>query len=119
MRRCILACAAVLLLSIFVSAQLFGGKKPDEASNPRNLAGTVLDRADHPVPNAIVYLKNLRTLAIVTFIVSDTGEYRFNSLSPSVDYEIHAESGGHKSAPRTLSSFDSRKQAKINLKIEK
>jgi Carboxypeptidase regulatory-like domain len=118
-RRWILACAAVLLLSTLVSAQLFGGKKPEDTSSPRNLSGLVLDRADHPVPNAIVYIKNLRTLAIVTFIVSENGEYRFNSLSPSVDYEIHAESSGHKSAPRTLSSFDSRKQAKINLKIDK
>jgi len=60
--------ATVLLLSAFMCAQLFGGKKNSEADAPRNLAGTVFDKADHPVPNAIVYLENLRNLAVVTFI---------------------------------------------------
>ncbi len=119
MRRTLVVCALVLMLSSMLSAQLFGGKKPEEASGPRNLTGTVYDRQDRPVPNAIVSLKNTRTLAIATFITADNGEYRFNNLSATADYEVHAESGGKKSAPRTLSSFDSRKQAKINLKIEK
>jgi protocatechuate 3,4-dioxygenase beta subunit len=118
-RRLVLVGAAILLLSACLCAQLFGGKKGEAASGPRNLAGTVVDKSDHPVPNAIVYLKNMRSLAVLTFIAQDDGSYRFNNLSPSVDYEVRAESNGRKSAPKTLSSFDTRKQAHINLKLEK
>lgn len=119
MRRLALIGAAVLLLSACLCAQLFGGKKNDDASAPRNLAGTITDRSDHPVPSAIVYLKNTRTLAVATFIAENDGSYRFNNLSPNVDYEVRAESSGRKSQVKTLSSFDTRKQAHINLKLEK
>lgn len=118
MRSLVLISAAVLLLSACVCAQLFGGKK-DDASAPRNLNGTIFDKADHVVPNAVVYLKNTRSLAVVTFITEQDGSYRFNNLSPNIDYEIRAESNGRKSPVKTLSSFDTRKQAHINLKLEK
>jgi hypothetical protein len=118
-RRLILISAAVLLLSPMLCAQLFGGKKTDDAGAPRNLAGTVFDKADHVVPSAIVYLKNTRSLAVLTFIAEQDGSYRFNNLSPNIDYEVRAESDGHKSQTKTLSSFDARKQAHINLKLDK
>jgi hypothetical protein len=117
-RRLFLISAAVLLLSTLLCAQLFGGKK-DDASAPRNLTGTVFDKADHVVPSAIVYLKNTRSLAVVTFIAEQDGSYRFNNLSPNIDYEVRAESDGHKSQAKILSSFDARKQAHINLKLDK
>jgi hypothetical protein len=107
------------MLSACLCAQLFGGKKPDESTLPRNLAGTVFDKADHVVPNAIVYLKNTRSLSVTTFIAEQDGSYRFNNLSPNIDYEVHAESNGRKSPVKTLSSFDTRKQAHINLKLDK
>jgi hypothetical protein len=118
-RRLVLISAAVLLLSAFLSAQLFGGKKTDDASAPRNLTGTIFDKDDRVVPNAIVYLKNTRSLAVATFIAEQDGSYRFNNLSPNIDYEVRAESNGRKSQARTLSSFDARKQAHINLKLDK
>jgi hypothetical protein len=120
LRFTLLICSVLLLGSVVLQAQLFGGpKKQDEATAPRNLTGNVFDRADKPVSGAIVYLKNTRSLAVITYIASEDGSYRFNNLSPNVDYEVRAELGGHKSLPKTLSSFDSRKQAHINLKLEK
>ncbi len=119
MRRLLLISATVLLLSAFFYAQLFGGKKTDDASAPRNLTGTVFSKADHVVPSAIVYLKNTRTLAVTTFICEKDGSYRFNNLSPNIDYEVRAESEGHKSQMKTLSSFDTRKQPHINLKLDR
>lgn len=119
MRRLALVGVAILLLSACLCAQLFGGKKADDGSGPRSLTGTVVDKSDQPVPSAIVYLKNVRTLAVVTFIAEADGSYRFHNLSPSVDYEVRAESKGRKSAAKTLSSFDTRKQAHINLKLDK
>lgn len=118
MRRSLIISAAVLLLSAFICAQIFGGKK-DDASAPRVLTGTIFDKADKVVPNAIVYLKNTRSLSVATFIAEQDGSYRFNNLSPNIDYEVRAESNGRKSQVKTLSSFDARKQAHINLKLEK
>jgi len=117
-RRLVLISAAVLLLSTLMCAQLFGGKK-DDATAPRNLTGNIFDRADHVVPTAVVYLKNTRSLAVYTFIADKEGAYHFNNLSPDIDYQVHAESEGHKSPVKTLSSFDTRKQANINLKLDK
>jgi len=117
-RRLVLISLAVMLLSGLLCAQLFGGKK-DDASAPRDLTGTIFDKADKVVPNAIVYLKNTRSLSITTFITGEDGTYRFNNLSPNIDYEVHAELSGRKSQMKTLSSFDTRKQAHLNLKMEK
>ncbi len=119
MRRVVLISVAVVLLSACLCAQLFGGKKADDAAAPRNLTGTIFDKADHTVAGAIVYLKNTRSLAVATFIAEQDGSYRFNNLSPNVDYEVRAESNGRKSPVKTLSSFDTRKQAHINLKLDK
>jgi hypothetical protein len=40
-------------------------------------------------------------------------------LNPDIDYELKAEYQGANSGSKTLSSFDSRKSAVINLKIDK
>ena len=76
------------------------------------------DSNDNPVSGAVVYIKNNKTLQIRSFITKDGGTYYFHSLSPDVDYELHAESNGVTSSNKTLSSFDSRKQAVINLKLK-
>jgi len=49
----------------------------------------------------------------------NSGKYRFSGLDPNADYEIHAEKEGAKSSTRTISSFESRKDITLNLKIEK
>lgn len=104
---------------------LFGGSRgttaPDKekkAPQIRTVTGTVLNDDDVPVPNAIVYLKNVKTRTIKTYIAGKDGAYQFNGLSPNIDYELYAEMDGHKSSSKTLSSFDSRPKANINLKIE-
>ena len=83
----------------------------------RAVEGQVTEH-DAAVTGAIVYLKNTKTLGVKTFIADNKGMYRFNALSPNVDYEIYAEKNGKKSETRTLSSFDSRKLATINLKLK-
>lgn len=117
MRRLLLIGVAVLLLSATLFAQLFGGPRDDSAA-PRNLTGDIFDKDDHVVPEAVVYLKNMRSQAVITFITGQDGSYRFNNLSPNINYEVRAEAGGRKSPTRTLSTLDTRKQAHINLKLE-
>lgn len=85
----------------------------------RTVHGAVLDKAENPVALAVVYLKNVRTLAVKTYISDHAGEYRFSGLDPNVDYEIHAEDDTMMSNKRTVSSFDSRKDIVISLKLDK
>jgi carboxypeptidase family protein len=104
---------------------LFGGSRgttaPDKEKKVpqvRTLTGTVFNGDDAPIPNAIVYLKNLKTRTIKTYIAGADGTYQFNGLSPNIDYEFYAEVDGQKSSNKTLSSFDSRPKANINLHID-
>lgn len=84
----------------------------------RSLNGTVRDKNDAVLANAIVYLKNMRTLAVKTYISGNDGVYRFNGLSPNADYEVYAEFNGARSDTKTVSSFDGRKSITYNLKID-
>ena len=65
----------------------------------------------------MVQLKNMKTLQIRSFITKEDGTYHFFELSPDVDYELKADFQGASSGTKTLSSFDSRKKAVINLKL--
>ncbi len=84
---------------------------------PRTLIGRVHGSQERPIADAVVYLKNTKTLVVKTYITEENGAYRFPALAPNVDYEVHAEYKGARSDTKTLSSFDSRKEAIINLKI--
>ena len=113
----------VLIFAFVVSgswhlAGAFADKKDKEAGNLRAVEGVVTDAQDNPVNGAVVYIKNNKTLHIRSFIAKDQGAYYFHSLSPDVDYELHAEFNGVSSPNKTLSSFDSRKKAIINLKLK-
>src|ERR1022692_2127757 len=90
----------ILLLAMNCAAQfqlpLGGSSSPDSGNEhkktrvtSRLLTGTVFDKSDKPVPNAVVYLKNTKTLAVRTFIAEDNGTFRFPELSPNVDYEVY------------------------------
>ncbi len=86
----------------------------------RTVRGVVADKSsDDPVPSAVVFLRNTRTNAVRSYIANEEGNYRFSGLDPNVDYEIHAEKDGAKSATRTISSFDNKKDIVLNLKLEK
>ena len=104
------AIVSLLLLMMAVSLPVF-------AQATRTLQGQVMRGGDAPVPGAIVYLKNTKTLSVRSFTSDDKGNYRFPSLSPNVDYEVYAVHEGNKSDTKTLSAFDSRQLATINLKV--
>ena len=83
------------------------------------ILGTVMDPSGAAIGGAVVQLKNTKTLQIRSFITKEHGAYYFHGLSPDVDYELKAEYQGQSSPTKTLSAFDSRKQAVINLKLGK
>ena len=89
-----------------------------DATTPGGGAFTLTVNGTGFVSGAVVYLKNQRNLAILTYITGEDGAYRFNNLSPDADYQVRAEANGRKSEPKSLSSFDSHKQAHIDLRLK-
>jgi hypothetical protein len=108
----------VPLLFVFLSILAAGAQKKGDLQL-RVVRGTVLDKDENPVPSAIVYLKNVKSQAVKTYIADDKGLYRFSGLDPNVDYEIHAEQKDLISPTRTVSSFDSRSEIDMPLKLTK
>ncbi len=111
-----LVAVSILLLVVALSTAAAASNK--NAPTSRTLSGTVTDRAGTPVPDAIVYLKDTKTLAVKSYITSKDGAFRFPALSTNIDYEVYAQVDGHRSDTKTLSSFDSRPQPFINLKVD-
>jgi len=113
--RWVLLCCALVLVAVGLPAQ----DKQKGGPVLRDVQGVVTDTSGKPVAGAIVQLKNTKTLQIISFITKEQGDYYFHGLSPDINFELFAEQGGKVSATRTLSSFDSRKQAAINLKLDR
>jgi hypothetical protein len=109
--------AAVFCALLLATASAWAEKK-DENANIRTVQGTVNNAQGEAVNGAVVQLKNTKTLQIRSFITRDNGAYYFHGLSTDIDYELRADFNGVSSKSRTLSSFDSRKQPVVNLKIE-
>ena len=107
----------LMMLSLLAVAAAAQDKKRE--AQLRTVRGVVADKSDSPVSGSVVFLKNMRTNAVRSSYTDDSGSYRFSGLDPNTDYEIYAEKEGAKSQTRTVSSFDSRKDIVINLKIEK
>jgi len=108
----------VLALSLCVRVAMAQDAKHE--AQLRTVRGVVVDKSsESPIPSAVVFLRNTRTNAVRSYIADDEGNYRFSGLDPNVDYEIHAEKDGAKSATRTVSSFDNKKEIVLPLKIER
>ncbi len=105
-----------LVLSLTVLAAYASPDKKDKQQG-RLLYGKVLDRQDNPVSDAVVYLTNMRTHAVKSYIVGQEGTYRFPGLS-NVDYEVYAQHNGRKSDTKSVSQFDDRSQIYIDLRIQ-
>jgi len=111
-----IACFWMILL---VFAGIAGAQDSKKESQLRTVRGIVTDKAETPLPNSVVFLKNLRTNAVRSSFADADGNYRFSGLDPNVDYEVHAELEGAKSQVKTVSSYDSRKEITLNLKIDR
>lgn len=110
-------CGLVVVLSLFAAVGVAQDKKRE--AQLRTVRGVVADKSDNPLSGSVVFLKNVRTNSVRSSYTDDTGNYRFSGLDPNADYELHAEREGAKSPTRTVSSFDSRKDIVLNLKIDK
>ncbi|MBI3896336.1 MAG: carboxypeptidase regulatory-like domain-containing protein [Acidobacteria bacterium] len=98
--------------------QLPGPGGEEEQNGRKNLSGQVVDKQGKGLAQAVVHLKNKKTLDVKTFISNDEGNYRFNGLDANTDYAVHAEYQGAMSRDRSVSSFDDRKEVYLVLEID-
>lgn len=113
--------AVTAALPLAGAAQAFAAPQISIAAQEqsRSVSGKVLTPDDAPVAQAVVYLKNTKTLVVKTFISDQDGNYRFQGLTPNTDYEVYAEHAGQRTSTKTLSAFDSRSAVTLNLHLEK
>ncbi len=96
------------------------GPQTAQAQNfgQRTIHGKTVDDTETPVGGVTVFLKNLKTRNVKSFTSLPDGDFRFAQVGMVDDYEVWAERGKAKSAVKTISSFDSRKDVQFDLKLK-
>ena len=84
----------------------------------RSIVGTVLDSHGSPVPNAVVLLKDTKTLQVRSYLAQNDGKYHFYGLSSDINYELRAQANGLTSPIKTVSVFDSHRVVTLDLKLK-
>ncbi len=108
--------AVVIAVALFCAA--VSAQKNDDTTT-RAVEGVVTNEANQPVADAVVQLKNTKTLQIRSFITQNDGSYHFAGLGTDVEYQLKADHDGVSTSWKTLSVFNSKKTAIINLKLKK
>jgi hypothetical protein len=97
-----------------------GGLEAAQAQNlgQRVVTGSVIDADSTAVSGATVFLQNLKTKSIRSYTSVKDGRFRFAQVNMSDDYDLWAEKDGKKSAIKTVSSWDARKEFETELRIK-
>jgi len=111
--------ALVMSAGVVSAAQKKTREERREEANSRAVQGVVTDASEMPVSGAVVQLKDMRTLQVRSYITQGDGTYHFSGLRADIEYQLLAKAGDTSAGPRTLSIFDSRKDAIMNFKLEK
>ena len=84
----------------------------------RVVMGAVVDANSSPVTGATVFLRDLKSKTIRSYSTTEKGRFRFAQVNMAEDHELWAEKNGKKSAVKTVSSWDARKEFKVELKLK-
>jgi Carboxypeptidase regulatory-like domain len=106
-------------LLLVLAAGVLCAQTPNEDTNLRSVQGLVTNASGSPVARAAVKLKDNKTLQIRSFITGADGSYHFTGLSTEIEYELKADHDDATSGWKTLSVFNSKKVATVNLKLNK
>jgi len=91
--------------------------EPSFSQRSRSVSGTVTDLAGNTLPGTVVQCENTVNLNVQSYIARADGSYNFNQLSPDVDFVLKAHYKRWWSKPATLSKFNEKQQARIDLVI--
>ena len=106
-----------LWLAVFLICVPAGVAQKKKDPVTRSVIGVVTASDDKPVVGAVVQLTDTKTKQVRSFYTQEKGDYYFHGLSSDIDYELTATFQGASSNTRTLSVFNSRKEAVLNLKL--
>jgi hypothetical protein len=84
----------------------------------RVVSGYVVDANSKPAGGATVFLRDLKTKSIRSYTSAADGKFRFTQVNMAEDPELWAEKDGKKSATKTVSSWDTRKDFVCELKLK-
>ena len=107
-------CCLAALASLALPAPLLLAQSQAQ----RVVQGKVVDKSDAGLKGATIFLKDGHSLAVRSYIAADDGTFRFGQVAPNSDCQLWAEFAGKKSAVKNISSFDSRTEFNITLKID-
>jgi hypothetical protein len=115
---CVLRVTVLLALAALLTGHIGAQDKRNFDTGTRSVKGVVSDRSGKPASGAVVLLKDTKTLQVRSFVTPENGAYRFYGLSTNDEYELRAQRNGVSSNSKTLSAFDNRKEATIDLKLK-
>ncbi len=124
MKRIRARIAAAVLFSAFatgfVPSAPHGASFLAQAQNlgQRNVSGAVIESNAEPVAGATVFLKNQKTKAIRSYTSAKDGRFHFAQVNMADDYDLWAEKDGRKTAIKTVSSWDARKEFETELRMK-
>ena len=98
----------------------FIGPLAAEAQNLgyRVVSGAVVDANSVPVVGATVFLKDIKSKAIRSYTTTENGRFRFASVNMAEEHELWAEMSGKKTAIKSISPWESRKEFEAELKLK-
>ena len=98
----------------------FIGPLAAEAQNLgyRVVSGAVVDVNSVPVAGATVFLKDIKSKAIRSYTTTEKGRFRFAGVNMAEEHELWAEMHDKKTAVKTVSSWDARKEFEVELKLK-
>jgi hypothetical protein len=100
------------------SGGILGPASQAQNLGQRAVNGTVVDDASAPVMGATVFLRNTKSKSIRSYTSTKEGRFRFVQVNMSEDYDLWAEKDSKKSAVKTVSSWDTRKELEVELKLK-
>lgn len=90
---------------------------PKSQAAIKSLVGEVVNSEGDKLPQAVVHLKDTKTLEVKTRISDAQGKYVFRGLDRNADYEVHAEYKGASSPSKKVSQFDNRDEIYLVLEV--
>jgi len=90
---------------------------PRPQAGIKSLVGEVVNSQGAKLSQAVVHLKDKKTLEVKTRISDSQGKYVFRGLDRDADYSVHAEYQGESSPTKNVSHFDDRDEIYLVLEI--
>jgi|SRR6476469_7925741 len=115
--------AGVVFIALAAGVVPTGTRGPLPKALAQNLGqrvvmGSVVDAESAAVAGATVFLRNTKTKSIRSYTSSKDGRFRFAQVNMTEDFDLWAEKQGKKSAIKSVSSWDARKEFETELRLK-